>query len=319
MKKSLSLLSAAVLTASCLSLTTASADVEATPLFYMKAAESGNYEINSEMNVITIDSLEKEMTINAKIYFADDSKSAWSVSPKWNSNSEYLKITNVYNPLEDSNLKEFAYAEKDADGNLTISRNGYDYSVNKIYGSHNFTVRSADGKALVPYGELSDSYELISFDFTIDADTPDGTYEIFFTSDEDNSTRCAMDATQNHMIYKFPDNAPGISGLKIVIGEGGSSIGGEGSVAEYNIGDINLDGKVDSSDATEALSDYATVQTGGASALNDQQKFNGDVNFDGSISSTDASDILNYYAYVSTSSGTPKSFLEYFERTVPEK
>ncbi len=319
MKKSLSLLSAAVLSASCLSLSTASADVEATPIFYMKAAESSDYVINEEMNVIEIDSLEKEMTINAKIYFADDSKSAWSISPKWNSDSEYITINDIYNPLEVGNLKEFAYAKKDANGNLTADHCTYDFSTNTKYGSKNFTVRSSDGKALIPYGEWSDSYELLSFDFTIDADTPDGTYEIFFTKDEDNSTRCAMDATQNHKIYKFPDNAPGISGLKIVIGEDNPSMGGEGSTAEYNIGDINLDGKVDSTDATEALSDYATIQTGGTSALTDLQKFNGDVNFDGSINSADASNILEYYAYVSTSSGEPKSLLEYFDRTIPEK
>ncbi|MBQ6944182.1 MAG: hypothetical protein IJN43_07615 [Ruminococcus sp.] len=231
MKKSLSLLSAAVLTASCLSITTASADVEATPLFYMKAAESGNYEINGEMNVIKIDSLETEMTISAKIYFSDDSKGAWSISPKWNSNSEHIKITNVYNPLEDGNLKEFAYAEKDADGNLIVSRNGCDYSVNKNYGSHNFTVRSADGKALVPYGEWSDSYPLLTFDFTIDADTPDGTYEIFFTKDEDNATRCAMDAANGNTIYTFPDNPPSLSNLTIIIGE------------DAQAGDISLQGK----------------------------------------------------------------------------
>ncbi|MBR5514382.1 MAG: hypothetical protein IKV85_10440 [Ruminococcus sp.] len=313
MKKSLSLLSAAVLTASCLSFTDTNANAtDAAAKFYMKVPASDTYGLNDTRDMISIDSLDEDLTITAQIFFSNPTNSAWSVSPKWNSDSEYIKITNVNIPLEEGNLKEYAYAEKDENGNLTVARNGYDYSVNKNYGSHNFTVRSADGKALVPYGAESDSYELLSFDFTIDADTPDGTYEIFFTTDEDNSTRCAMDATQNHMIYKFPDNPPVVSGLKIVIGEGNA-------VSDYNIGDINLDGKVDSSDATEALSDYATMQTGGASSLNDQQKFNGDVNFDGSISSTDASDILNYYAYVSTSAGTPKSFLEYFERTVPEK
>lgn len=314
MKKSLSMVSAAVLAASCLSSTVAfaegSADGTAAAVrFYMEAANSSKYELTNN-NTIKIDSLDEDMTINAKIYFSDTAKSAWSVSPKWNSDNENIKITKVYNPLEEE-LKEYAYAEKDADGNLTVLRNEYDFSVNKKYGSQNFTVRSSDGKALVPYGEKTDDYPLVTFDFTIDADTPDGTYEIFFTTDEDNCTRCAMDATQNHMIYKFPDCPPDVSGLTIQIGKGSSS-------AKYNIGDINLDGVVDASDASLALVEYAATATGKESTLDEIPTINGDVNFDTVIDSSDASDILRYYAYTSTTSGDIKNLVDYFGRELPE-
>ncbi len=447
MKKSLSLLSAAVLASSCLSFTTASADAEATPTFYMIAAESSDYVLNAEKNIIEIDSLDKDITVSAAIYFRDDSGSAWSVSPKWKSSDKNITITKVNNPF-DTPTEPFAYSVKGEDGKLSVEGLASDYSVNSKYNSSNFTVRSSDGKALTPYGSTSDANPLVTFEFTIDADTPDGRYEIYFTEDDDNSTRCAMDAAQNNMIYSFPDNPPSLSNLTITIGADESAVSLQGKSAEAapgekvevdfvintpqnktagisgvyfkvdtddklsfvsakfadafdsysefntktgevasanpegrnisvsngdtlvtltfevpanakkgdvykigldglqivdtnginitstaaiqaaeikvsdsltpNIGDINLDGKVDSSDASMALAEYALIATGSSSSLNAQQKLNGDVNFNGSIDSTDASDILAYYAYTATTTDNPiKTFLEYFNREIP--
>ena len=188
MKKSLSLLSAAVLASSCLSFTTASADAEATPTFYMIAAESSDYVLNAEKNIIEIDSLDKDITVSAAIYFRDDSGSAWSVSPKWKSSDKNITITKVNNPF-DTPTEPFAYSVKGEDGKLSVEGLTSDYSVNSKYNSSNFTVRSSDGKALTPYGSTSDANPLVTFEFTIDADTPDGRYEIYFTEDDDNSTR----------------------------------------------------------------------------------------------------------------------------------
>lgn len=313
MKKTLSIISAAILTASCLPLIAANA--ADTPVsFYMKAAQSDKYELVSDDTAIYIPSekLTEDVTVTASIYFADTQNGAWSVSPKWNSDSEYIKITKVNNPL-DTPDKPFAYSVKGEDGTLSTIGIGYDYSVNTKYNSCNFTCRSENGKALVPYGEKSDSYPLITFDFTIDADTPNGTYKIFFTQDEDNCTRCAMDANNGNKIYKFPNDPPKVTDLTINIGERDDT----DISADCNIGDINLDGMVNSSDASLALAEYAAMSTGGKTTLTAQQAFNGDVNFDCSINSTDASDILAYYGYASTSSETPKSFLEYFNRTIP--
>lgn len=446
MKKSLSILSAAILTASCLPLTVANA-AEA-PAFYMTAGESDKYELANGGKSISIDKLTEDVTATASIYFADAAKGAWRVSPKWKSNSDYIKITDVHNPLDEGNLKEFAYAEKDENGNLTDKNCAFDFSTNATYGTKNITVRSNDGMALVPYGEKSDSYPLITFDFTISKDTPNGTYELFFTTYEDNATRCAMDAINGNAVYTFPDNPPAISNLSINIGaDSSSAISLQGKTAETapgekvevnfvinapdntasgisgvffkvnadeklsfvsaksadkfgfygkyntetgevafanpdgknvsaangdtlvtltfevpasaamgdvfnialegleivdengvnitstaaikpaeikvtdtftpNIGDINLDGSVDSSDASLALVEYASLSTGGTTTLNPQQAFNGNVNFDTSIDSSDASDILAYYAYLQTTSGDKKSFLEFFGREIP--
>ncbi len=76
--------------------------------------------------------------------------------------------------------------------------------------------------------------------------------------------------------------------------------GESGSSTETTaIGDINKDGVVDSSDASEILMLYAQVSTGGDD-VSDETKAVADINDDGLVDSSDASLILEYYAYVST-------------------
>jgi hypothetical protein len=67
-----------------------------------------------------------------------------------------------------------------------------------------------------------------------------------------------------------------------------------------DLGDVNVDGKVDSSDASAVLAEYANVQTGGAGGFTESQLKSADVNSDGKIDSSDASKILAYYAMIST-------------------
>ena len=299
MKKSLSLLSAAVLTASCLPFADTNANATAAAAsFYMKVPVSDAYELEAETNTIKIDSLDEDITVTANIFFSNPTNSAWSVSPKWKStDDEYVTITKVNNPF-DTPTEPFAYSVKGADGKLSVDGLSSNYSVNSKYNSCNFTVRSQDGMALTPYGSTSDAYPLISFEFTIDADTPDGLYMIYFTEDADNSTRCAMDATQNHMIYSFPDCPPDVSGLTIRIGEPTPPSMGTGD--DYLLGDVNEDGKVDSADASLVIAEYGLIQTGGTLTFTDKQKKAADVNKDGKSDSSDASKILEYYGAIST-------------------
>lgn len=299
MKKSLSLLSAAVLTASCLPFADTNANATAAAAsFYMKVPVSDAYELDAETNFIQIDSLDEDITVTANIFFSNPTNSAWSVSPKWKStDDEYVTITKVNNPF-DTPTEPFAYSVKGADGKLSVEGMTSDYSVHSKYNSCNFTVRSQDGMALTPYGSTSDAYPLISFEFTIDADTPDGLYKIYFTEDADNSTRCAMDATQNHMIYSFPDCPPDVSGLTIRIGEPTPPSMGTGD--DYLLGDVNEDGKVDSADASLVLAEYGLIQTGGTLTFTGKQKKAADVNKDGKSDSSDASKILEYYGAIST-------------------
>ena len=76
------------------------------------------------------------------------------------------------------------------------------------------------------------------------------------------------------------------------------------------LGDVNNDGAIDASDASDVLKEYAILATGGSSTFNAKQKIAGDTNEDGAVDSSDASNILAYYAYTATGGkDTFKQFL----------
>jgi len=75
-------------------------------------------------------------------------------------------------------------------------------------------------------------------------------------------------------------------------------------------GDVNSDGFIDSSDASQILEAYANLSTGADSGLDEAHYRAADVNGDGNIDSTDASVILSYYAFISTgNTGTLDEFM----------
>ncbi len=83
-----------------------------------------------------------------------------------------------------------------------------------------------------------------------------------------------------------------------------------GEYVETILGDTDLDGIVNSSDASKVLSAYAVTATGGESPLSDIQKIAADVNKDDAVDSSDASSILAYYAFTATGGeGTIEEFL----------
>ena len=65
-------------------------------------------------------------------------------------------------------------------------------------------------------------------------------------------------------------------------------------------GDIDGNSKIDSSDASAILQEYAKLSTGGKSGLDNDAKAVSDVDGDGTVSAKDASIVLEYYSYVST-------------------
>lgn len=64
-----------------------------------------------------------------------------------------------------------------------------------------------------------------------------------------------------------------------------------------NLGDVNSDGEINSSDASDILADYANTSAGRTSSLDINTA---DVNGDGSINSSDSSLVLAYYTYKSS-------------------
>jgi len=78
------------------------------------------------------------------------------------------------------------------------------------------------------------------------------------------------------------------------------------SVLDKILGDINGDSIIDASDASDILSDYANISSGGISTLD---KNIADVNKDGKTDASDSSMILAYYAY--TSSGGTQTIYKF--------
>ena len=70
--------------------------------------------------------------------------------------------------------------------------------------------------------------------------------------------------------------------------------------AAYALGDVNGDGTINSSDASEILSQYINIATGNSIKWTAAQMKAADINNDSSIDSADASDILSYYAYAAS-------------------
>ena len=83
-----------------------------------------------------------------------------------------------------------------------------------------------------------------------------------------------------------------------------------------DFGDVTNDKKIDSSDASAILSEYALRATGGSEMPSETARI-ADVNFDGKVDAKDASDVLEYYSYRST--GGKKTFLDYFKRLPVEE
>ncbi|HAP79610.1 MAG TPA: hypothetical protein DCQ78_05570 [Ruminococcus sp.] len=69
---------------------------------------------------------------------------------------------------------------------------------------------------------------------------------------------------------------------------------------EFLLGDVNDDGVINSSDASEVLAEYALVSSGKTETFSQNQKKAGDFNNDGVMNSSDASEILSYYAQISS-------------------
>ena len=79
------------------------------------------------------------------------------------------------------------------------------------------------------------------------------------------------------------------------------------------LGDVNLNGIVDATDASMALEYYSLKSVGENPSFTPQQKYNADIDENEIIDAIDASSILSYYTYSST--GGDKSSNDFFGRT----
>lgn len=283
MKKTTSLLSAAVClyTAVCAPAAMNSYAEDCIPLVYMRTHENSAVTIEPDGTaVIDRNALADGFTLTADIFIRDDSKTCWFVSPKWKCRSEYIKLNNIVVP------EPHAYTEKDGQ-----ERTGTTFSIKEDCNVATYACKVVDmfdRSEMIPYGENTDDYPLVTFDMTISPDIPDGTYEIYFLSEVEDAgiNKESEVAMRNDSHY---DGLPEMESLFIRIGE-----------KKLQKGDIDGDGKIDATDASEVLVEYSRLSTDKPSGFTAEQTYAADIDNDGKVDSSDASSILRYYAYLST-------------------
>lgn len=301
MKKLISFVASAVLAAAPLVSSFVHAEDDYLPLLYFKA-QSG-YNVTSDGDVIVsredIAASEDGLTVKMDVFIEDDALNIWSVRANWKSASSYIKLNKMYDPLEPGDYTEYAYAETDDDGNLIKSKNDTWISVDSECNTMNFTCvtgmnlsSAGDKSPLLPYGEKSDDYPLLSFDLIVDPDAPAGKYEIYFLREAEDYPD--QHYAKVHTVAKdgkpATDFIPRTQGINIIIIDD----------SEFILGDINFDSVIDASDASLALKEYASIQTTGNTTLTELETKAADVDDDGAVNADDASLILGFYSHQQT-------------------
>lgn len=202
-------------------------------------------------------------------------------------NENYSKYSNSYNidNVFDINMKtrmftEFAYKSgtEHSDSDILIC---YGYHIGEYYNTET-------EKYEYPYSESELSAAYDSIYNTLVSWYGDGTE---CASDYNMSKGYTWDTEYGEIWFVFGMNMWGSDGVnKITLSCSDSS------VLEKNLGDVNGDGEINSSDASAILADYAVTSSGGVSTLD---KNIADVNKDKQTDSSDSSLILAYYAYIS--------------------
>ncbi|WP_295090691.1 leucine-rich repeat protein [Ruminococcus sp.] len=83
---------------------------------------------------------------------------------------------------------------------------------------------------------------------------------------------------------------------------------------DYNVGDVNNDGKVNAVDASTVLTYYANISTNKDGGFTEAQKKAADLDNNGDVNAVDASYILSYYAYTSTTKEEIMPVEEYMKK-----
>lgn len=113
-------------------------------------------------------------------------------------------------------------------------------------------------------------------------------------------------------IYEIDEKTIGVSVDKDSNGTYETTISKSAEITA-ELGDVDNDGVINSSDASSVLKIYALVSTGDASSLTSEIIRVADINKDGAVDASDASAILQYYSYIST--GGTKSIEDFFNKT----
>lgn len=294
MKKLLSKLSAVLLVTAMTSAFTANADYIPTVYFVPHAETDSDGTL-----VISREQLKDGLTVTTDVLIDDESKTCWSVDPKWKSPTSFIKLDNVIDPQVP--YIPYAYAEE-KDGELTTIRHytacGKDEKLNTMFFTCDLGTLYKDNSPLTPYGENTTDYALTSFDMIFNRNIPYGEYDVYFLTQSEDYADQRYSTVSMRTGEASVTEIPNVKNLHI-------------KITGANKGDINNDGLIDAKDASLILSAYSLTSTGGDNGLNDDESFAGDIDSNGIVDSNDASAVLSYYSYTTT--GGEMSLEEYIK------
>ncbi len=259
------------------------------PTCYFRINETEDITFDGEVYTIDRSSFNSEgYKIPVEVYYYDPANSSWDVNPKWKCANHFLKLADLTNPQNP--FIPYAFAEVNEEGAFVKNLATIMTSIDEEYNTMAFKCYNAslaNRSPFTSYGEETDSYMLTSFNAVFSPSSPYGEYEIYFLTE-----------SEDYEDQRYSTAARTIDGERTVVVPYVESI--KIRLTGFILGDVNNDGAIDASDASDTLKEYASLSVGNSRSFDENQMKAGDIDENGSIDASDASSILRYYAYLST-------------------
>lgn len=293
--KKLSFAVSTVLAASMLAVPFSDAAVDDSsyqPSLYFKPIETDEAQVLKNGTVYVNSSLftGENNSFNAEVYIDDEQKSAGHIIVKWKCDSEFIALDNLQDPITLCGNSPYSDFKK---SNIAVTAHP---ELNKHFVSYSLGMNTEPFKLT---SENSDDYPLAGFSAVVNNDTPAGRYAVEFMSGESGA--------QCEILYKYgrEDGA-----YKEFLPAGDYAKPMKINVSDRMLGDIDNDGMITGSDATQILVAYTKLSSNGESGFTPEQEIAADIDADGIINGSDATLLLNYYTAIS--SNCKLSIYDYF-------
>ncbi len=293
--KKLSFAVSTVLAASMLAVPFSDAAVDDSsyqPSLYFKPIETDEAQVLKNGTVYVNSGLftGENNSFNAEVYIDDEQKSAGHIIVKWKCDSEFIALDNLQDPITLCGNSPYSDFKK---SNIAVTAHP---ELNKHFVSYSLGMNTEPFKLT---SEKSDDYPLAGFSAVVNNDTPAGRYAVEFMSGESGA--------QCEILYKYgrEDGA-----YKEFLPAGDYAKPMKINVSDRMLGDIDNDGMITGSDATQILVAYTKLSSNGESGFTPEQEIAADIDADGIINGSDATLLLNYYTAIS--SNCKLSVYDYF-------
>lgn len=262
------------------------------PSLYFKPIETDEAQVLKNGTVYVNSGLftGENNAFNAEVYIDDDQKFAGHIIVKWKCDSEFIALDNLQDPITLCGNSPYSDFKK---SNIAVTAHP---ELNKHFVSYSLGMNTEPFKLT---SENSDDYPLAGFSAVVNNDTPAGRYAVEFMSGESGA--------QCEILYKYgrEDGA-----YKEFLPAGDYAKPMKINVSDRMLGDIDNDGMITGSDATQILVAYTKLSSNGESGFTPEQEIAADIDADGIINGSDATLLLNYYTAIS--SNCKLSVYDYF-------